>query len=147
MIHNVWCGWLVYVHSKTSQKVREKMFNWSEVHLYRSNFLQNPYFKWASRKLVGFAWADVLDFTVLICILCKQGFLWQTQVQLFQGYALLWQRSSGCLGWHYPCWLFQSSWSKTPSHQFVYWAHFRTNFCTIFCPLASPNISYLVEEL
>ena len=21
------------------------MFNWSEVHLYRSNFLQNPYFK------------------------------------------------------------------------------------------------------
>ena len=28
----------------TSQKVRKKVFNWSEVHLYRSNFLQNPYF-------------------------------------------------------------------------------------------------------
>ena len=27
----------------TSQKVRKKVFNWSEVHLYRSNFLQNPY--------------------------------------------------------------------------------------------------------
>ena len=25
------------------QKVRKKVFNWSEVHLYRSN-LQNPYF-------------------------------------------------------------------------------------------------------
>ena len=29
---------------QTSQKVRKKVFNWSEVHLYRSNFLQNPYF-------------------------------------------------------------------------------------------------------
>ena len=28
----------------TSQKVRKKVFNWSEVRLYRSNFLQNPYF-------------------------------------------------------------------------------------------------------
>ena len=28
----------------TSQKVRKKVFNWSEVHLYRCNFLQNPYF-------------------------------------------------------------------------------------------------------
>ena len=26
------------------KKVRTKVFNWSEVHLYRSNFLQNPYF-------------------------------------------------------------------------------------------------------
>ena len=28
-----------------SQKVRKTVFNWSEVHLYRSNFLQNPYFR------------------------------------------------------------------------------------------------------
>ena len=28
---------------QTSQKVRKKVFNWSEVHLYISNFLQNPY--------------------------------------------------------------------------------------------------------
>ena len=28
--------WFCYVH--------KKMFNWSEVHLYQSNFLQNPYF-------------------------------------------------------------------------------------------------------
>ena len=27
------------------KKVRTKGFNWSEAHLYRSNFLQNPYFK------------------------------------------------------------------------------------------------------
>ena len=26
------------------KKVRTKVFNWSEVHLYRSNFFQNPYF-------------------------------------------------------------------------------------------------------
>ena len=26
------------------KKVRTKAFNWSEVHLYRSDFLQNPYF-------------------------------------------------------------------------------------------------------
>ena len=26
------------------KKVRTKVFNWSEVHLYQSNFLQNPYF-------------------------------------------------------------------------------------------------------
>ena len=28
----------------SGKKVRTKVFNWSEVHLYRSNFLQNPYF-------------------------------------------------------------------------------------------------------
>ena len=28
----------------TSQKVRKKVFNWSEVHFYQSNILQNPYF-------------------------------------------------------------------------------------------------------
>ena len=38
------CKKLHRYNSKTSQKVRKKMFNWSEVHLYRSNFLQNPYF-------------------------------------------------------------------------------------------------------
>ena len=27
------------------QKVRKKVFNWSDVHLYHSNFLQNPYFR------------------------------------------------------------------------------------------------------
>ena len=30
--------------SKPVQKVRKKVFNWSEVHLYWSNFLQDPYF-------------------------------------------------------------------------------------------------------
>ena len=39
----------------TSQKVRKEVFNWSEVHLYRSNFLKNPYssqyaFLWFSRR-------------------------------------------------------------------------------------------------
>ena len=34
--------WLVT--QQPSQKVREKVFNWSEDHLYWSNFLQNPYF-------------------------------------------------------------------------------------------------------
>ena len=29
---------------QTSQKVRKKVFNWSEVQSQRSNFLQNPYF-------------------------------------------------------------------------------------------------------
>jgi hypothetical protein len=29
---------------QTSQKVRKKVFNWSEVHLYQSNLLKNPYF-------------------------------------------------------------------------------------------------------
>ena len=28
------------------KKLRTKVFNWSEVHLYRSNFLQNPYFSY-----------------------------------------------------------------------------------------------------
>ena len=27
-------------------KARKKVFNWTEVHLYRSDFLQNPYFKY-----------------------------------------------------------------------------------------------------
>ena len=40
--------WLVcYV---TSQNVKKKVFNCSEVHLYRSNFLQNPYFTWQLKK-------------------------------------------------------------------------------------------------
>ena len=30
----------------SGKKVRTKVFNWSEVHLYRSNFLQNPYFSY-----------------------------------------------------------------------------------------------------
>ena len=30
------------VTQQNSQKVKKKVFNWSEVHLYRSNFLQNP---------------------------------------------------------------------------------------------------------
>ena len=34
--------WLVT--QQTSQKERKKVCNWSEIHLYRSNFLQNPYF-------------------------------------------------------------------------------------------------------
>ena len=29
---------------QTSQKERKQVVNLSEVHLYRSNFLQNPYF-------------------------------------------------------------------------------------------------------
>ena len=37
-----WTGLLCVV---PVQKVREKVFNWWEVHLYRCNFLQNPYFK------------------------------------------------------------------------------------------------------
>ena len=38
--------WLAVHTEQTSQKVRKKVFNWSEVDLYRSNFLQNPYFKY-----------------------------------------------------------------------------------------------------
>ena len=33
--------------------MRTKGFNWSEVHLYWSNILQNPYFKWTNRKWKG----------------------------------------------------------------------------------------------
>ena len=45
------------VHTKqTSQKVRKKVFNWSEVHLYRSNFLQNPYFRECSPKFADAKW-------------------------------------------------------------------------------------------
>ena len=33
-----------YFCKNLRKKVRTKEFNWSEVHLYRSNFLQNPYF-------------------------------------------------------------------------------------------------------
>ena len=34
----------------------KKLFNWSEVHFYRSNFLQNPYFKNIPEqlKILGF---------------------------------------------------------------------------------------------
>ena len=39
------CVWIfgAWHTQQTSQKVRKKVFNWSEVHLYHSNFLQNPY--------------------------------------------------------------------------------------------------------
>ena len=33
------------VHSKPAKKWEKKVFNSSEVHLYRDNFLQNPYFR------------------------------------------------------------------------------------------------------
>ena len=35
----------------SGQKVRKKVFNWSEVHFYQSNFLQNPYL---SKNLLNF---------------------------------------------------------------------------------------------
>ena len=37
--------WFALHTQQTSQIVRKKVFNWLEVHLYRSNFLQKPYFK------------------------------------------------------------------------------------------------------
>ena len=55
--------WLVT--QQTSQKVRKKVFNWSEAHLYQSNFLQNPSL---SDQLVSFIWeiwllANMTTFT------------------------------------------------------------------------------------
>ena len=41
---------------QTNHKVREKVFNWSEVHLYWSNFLRNPYFNWRARKIPSSVW-------------------------------------------------------------------------------------------
>ena len=43
--HFTLCVWIfgAWHTQQTSQKVRKKVFNWSEVHLYHSNFLQNPY--------------------------------------------------------------------------------------------------------
>jgi hypothetical protein len=53
---------LVYKHTQidtfcpdqcsSGKKVRTKVFNWSEVHLYQSSFLQNQYFKGPSILLV-----------------------------------------------------------------------------------------------
>ena len=36
--------WPVEHSTDPAKKWGKKVFNWSEVHLYRSNFLQNPYF-------------------------------------------------------------------------------------------------------
>ena len=41
----VWAGYLMIW-----KKRRTKVFNWSEVHFYQSNFLQNPYFSIAQAK-------------------------------------------------------------------------------------------------
>ena len=40
-----------FVRSGSGKKVRKKVFNWSEVHLYRCNFLQNTYFR-TSQKIL-----------------------------------------------------------------------------------------------
>ena len=40
----------------SGQKVKTKVLNWSEVHLYRSNFLQNPYF---STQCSNPSWAEL----------------------------------------------------------------------------------------
>ena len=40
-------SWLFQIPSSwclSRKKVRKKVFNWSEFHLYQSSFLQNPYF-------------------------------------------------------------------------------------------------------
>ena len=37
----------------SGKKVKTKVFNWSEVHLYRSNFLQNPYFRFLHAIYLG----------------------------------------------------------------------------------------------
>ena len=40
-----------------------KVFNWSEVHFYRSNFLQNPYFTTlAERKTNDLSFSSLIDF-------------------------------------------------------------------------------------
>ena len=54
------CKKLHRYNSKTSQKVRKKMFNWSEVHLYRSNFLQNPYFNTLMTSPILMLWFNIL---------------------------------------------------------------------------------------
>ena len=51
----------------SGKKVRTKVFNWSEVHLYQSNFLQNPYFRhlylWKSRCVADILRQIVLNFS------------------------------------------------------------------------------------
>ena len=53
--------------------LRKKVFNWSEVHLYRSNFLQNPYFSSASlthhwmHKKQGFLWFLYIPRRKVLC--------------------------------------------------------------------------------
>ena len=47
----------------SGKKRRTKVFNWSEVHFYRSNFLQNPYFS-NYRLLNGQTYFSLLYETV-----------------------------------------------------------------------------------
>ena len=64
-----WYWWTVFCPNIdrllkwSGKKVMKKVFNWSEVHLYRSNFLQNSYFsgfeafltfKWFIRRMNSF---------------------------------------------------------------------------------------------
>ena len=42
------------------KKQGKKVFNWSEVHFYRSNFLQNPYFSQTIRKTSGLAISELV---------------------------------------------------------------------------------------
>jgi hypothetical protein len=42
---NTYMDFLLFAQSKPVRKWGKKCSNWSEVHLYHSNFLQNPYFR------------------------------------------------------------------------------------------------------
>ena len=69
----------------SGQKVRKKVFNWSEVHLYRSNFLQNPHFRglarwgfWPSGGLTRYCWVRL--GIVVFNILSSAAGVWPARV-------------------------------------------------------------------
>ena len=81
--------WLVT--QQTSQKVRKKLFNWSEIHLYHSNFLQNPYFKQIRDRpmcLQNLQWMTMLIYAFYKIGVCEKCF-WPRFYFVFVGVAFL----------------------------------------------------------
>ena len=66
----------VWILHWSGQKVRKTVFTWSEIHLYWSNFLQNPYFSWKF-KFSRYYSIKLPKFLqeIIICFLNFQNFI------------------------------------------------------------------------
>ena len=72
----------------TSQKVRKKVFNWSEVHFYQSNILQNPYFNTYFKGLLS----------LFIHFLKSANFRLISEVTIYLSWTRTWYGLSNDLG-------------------------------------------------
>ena len=74
---NPWPVEHFFPHFLTGLLCTQSVFNWSEVHLYRNDFLQNPYFSWCKIMHKGLKFQNLVCNIFLSC--CSRNGLKESQ--------------------------------------------------------------------